>query len=100
MNHVQQESLHNALTNGSMINYSTIFSGFADKGIGDIKPRENIFTFHAWKALGRSVKKGEHGVKIITWVPMSKKTVEGTEAFKTPRNVTVFHISQTELIGA
>jgi hypothetical protein len=40
------------------------------KGIpeSEIKPRENVFTFHAWKALDRSVKRGEHGVKVVTFI--------------------------------
>ena len=94
----QDEALLNATNNVSMINYSTIFSGFAEKGIDDVQPRVNVFTFNAWKALGRSVKKGEHGVKLITWVAMSKKTDEGKDSFKRPRSVSVFHISQTEII--
>jgi antirestriction protein ArdC len=77
------------------------------KGIAeaDIKPRENVFTFHAWKALGRYVRKGEHGVKVCTYAPIERKekdpetgaerTVEG----KRPWMATVFHISQTEAIG-
>ncbi|MBM3835942.1 MAG: hypothetical protein FJ403_22295 [Verrucomicrobia bacterium] len=38
------------------------------KGIPEdqIKSRENVFTFKAWNAQGRKVKKGEHGVKIHT----------------------------------
>ncbi|CAB4171388.1 Domain of unknown function DUF1738 [uncultured Caudovirales phage] len=99
---LQQEALNRATQSPSMANYAAIFNGFAEKGIAqsDILPRENVFTFNAWKALGRSVRKGEHGVKVCTWVEMSKKNDAG-EALpigRKPRMTTVFHISQTEAI--
>jgi hypothetical protein len=75
-----------------MGNYLPIFEGFMEKGIpsDDIKPRENVFTFNAWKALNRVVKRGEKGVKITTFIPDPEKG-------KTyPKTTTVFHISQTE----
>ncbi len=94
----QSEALDRARNNISTANYAAIFSGFAAKGIPGqmIEPRVNVFTFHAWKALGRQVRKGEHGVKVVTWVPMTKKNEAGdTEAsFRSPKTTTVFHISQ------
>src|SRR5260221_14524652 len=66
------------------------------------KPRENVFTFHAWKALGRSVKKGEHGVKVVTFIERSaneRDPATGEEkavSYRQPHVTTVFHISQTE----
>lgn len=101
---MSQEALGRAASGQSVANYSFIFEGFMAKGIAieDIRPRENVFTFWAWKALGRQVKKGEHGVKACTWIPVSKKDAESGEAdsFKMPRSVTVFHISQTEEVRA
>lgn len=100
---IAQEALSHALQSQSVMNYAAIFSGFAEKGISesDIKPRENVFTFHAWKALGRSVRKGEHGVKVCTWVPMTKKDDNGEAQSigRKPRMTTVFHVSQTDLIA-
>ena len=104
MNHseIAQQALSNARNNESMANYAAIFHGFTSKGIpeSEIKPRENVFTFHAWKALGRTVCKGEHGVKVCTYVPMTKKADDGTvsDIGRKPRMTTVFHISQTKLI--
>ena len=102
-NAAAQEALHNALTSPSMANYGAIFEGFQAKGIpfDEIKPRENVFTFHAWKALGRSVRKGEHGVKVCTWIPMSKKDENGEAQpiGRKPRMTTVFHVSQTDATG-
>jgi hypothetical protein len=63
---------------------------------------ENVFTFHAWKALGRSVKKGEHGVKVVTFIEASARDTseageETVRTYRKPHSTTVFHISQTEL---
>lgn len=102
MSEIQQEALQRAVSSPSMANYAAIFTGFAEKGIpaDDIKPRENVFTFHAWKALGRVVRKGEHGVKVCTWVEMSKKDDTGNAQpiGRKPRMTTVFHVSQTDAI--
>jgi hypothetical protein len=102
---MQAEALANARAGQTMTNYPTIFAGFIEKGIveDDIRPRENVFTFHAWKALGRSVKKGEHGVKVVTFIDCAGRvdidSVTGEEkqtSYRRPHTTTVFHISQTE----
>jgi len=107
---IEKEALANATGHESMVNYPAIFNGFAEKGIAedDIEPRVNVFTYNAWRALGRQVRKGEHGVKILTWISIStsiKKEVENTETGeketktgRRPKTTTVFHISQTDLI--
>jgi len=71
--HISQsrlESLKRAVHGQSFSNFPAIFQGFAAKGIpeSEIKPRENVFTFQAWKALGRVVRRGEHGVKVATFM--------------------------------
>ena len=100
---IQQQALTNATTQNSESNYDAIFEGFIEKGISeeDIIPRENVFTYNAWKALSRQVKKGEHGVKITTWIPCKKKDKKTgkEEKFMRPKNTTVFHISQTQTIN-
>lgn len=96
---IQTEALNRARGGQSMGNYATIFAGFAAKGIAadDIKPRENVLTFHAWKALGRVVKKGEHGVKVCTFVNAARDDDSGkTKPIRKMKAATVFHISQTE----
>ena len=103
---IQTEALSRAQAGQSFTNYPAIIRGFTDRGIpeNDILPRENVFTFHAWKALGRVVKKGEHGVKVCTYVPMTKKTTgdDGTETVEQigskPRTAFVFHVSQTKAL--
>jgi hypothetical protein len=97
---IQTEALAKAVQGNSVANYAAIFEGFAEKGIAedDILPRENVFTFNAWKALGRVVKKGEHGVKILTVVTRASKDKHSGEEVvkKLPKTTTVFHVSQTE----
>src|SRR5579862_5703501 len=80
---IQQESLTRAVAGQSFSNWPAIIQGFAAKGIpvDDIRPRENVFTYHAWRALGRQVRRGEHGVKVVTFVAVkdskSKEDVDG-----------------------
>jgi antirestriction protein ArdC len=101
---MQAEALANARAGQSVMNYAAIYEGFTAKGIAgdDIKPRENVFTFHAWKALGRSVKRGEHGIKVVTFIDCSateRDPTTGEEksvSYRRPHTTTVFHISQTE----
>lgn len=105
---IQTQALQNALSDRSAANYETIFEEFAQRGIPveEISPRENVFTYHAWLALGRQVRGGEKGVKIFSMKPSSKRGAgdepagaEGAEEGK-PRMVPVaayvFHISQTD----
>jgi len=103
---IQSEALARA-TNplGSWSNFGTIISGFSAKGVpvDTILPRENVFTFNAWKALGRHVRKGEHGVKVCTFRhdQVEEQKADGTKEIKNvsrPWFATVFHISQTEPI--
>lgn len=103
---IAHESLSRAVSGNSTANYHPIIEGFMSRGIAvdDIKPRENVFTYNAWRALGRQVRRGEHGVKATTFVPVKgkKATTEtpGKDGFKMPRTVTVFHVSQTDEIRA
>ncbi len=103
---IQNEALTRAVTGQSGRNYSAIFRGFTSRGIpeDEINPRENVFTYQAWRALGRQVRKGEHGIKICTFIPMDSKETDpdtGEVKIKTssrPRTTTVFHVSQTDEI--
>jgi antirestriction protein ArdC len=107
------EALTRACTGQTLSNYPAIFQGFMAMGIpeSDIRPRENVFTYEAWKALGRHVRKGQHGVKVVTFITTESgksnetqtETLDGMEAqqqknakHSRPWTTTVFHISQTE----
>jgi antirestriction protein ArdC len=99
---MQDEALARAVQSQAMTNLPTIYQAFMERGIpeSEIRPRENVFTFHAWKALGRSVRRGEHGVRIVTWVPVPARLNEdGTEKYaagKRAKTAYVFHVSQTD----
>jgi antirestriction protein ArdC len=104
---IQQEALSRASNPiGSLTNYPEIIRGFTARGIpeAEILPRQNVFTYQAWRALGRQVRRGEHGVKVITYVPTTEKTgeidpetgIEKTRGGKRPWTATVFHVSQTD----
>jgi antirestriction protein ArdC len=99
---IQAEAYERATTGQSMANYHAIIEGFAAMGIApdDIKPRENVLTFNAWRALGRHVRKGEHGVRVLTYVEKVQgsddETGDKSRRFRFPKATTVFHISQTD----
>jgi hypothetical protein len=101
----QREALMRAVSGQTMSNYPAIFHGFIAKGIpeSEIKPRENVFTFEAWKALGRYVRKGEHGVKVVTFIETKSKELDRDtgepKIIRRPWTTTVFHVSQTEAIA-
>ena len=97
------QALRNATSGQSFMNYEGIYSGFQAMGIpaDDIKPRVNVFTFNAWKALGRYVREGQQGVKVCTFVPAERTEKETGEVrrFRLPRQTTVFHLSPTNDIN-
>ena len=89
---LQREALQRARMNQSLANYGAIISGFSERGLTDIRPRENVFTYQAWQALGRQVRKGEKGIPVQTWIVIEKNG----ERVTVPKTTTVFHISQTD----
>jgi hypothetical protein len=106
---IQQEALSRAVGGQTLSNWPAILAGFIAKGIPeqDIRPRENVFTYNAWRALGRQVRRGEHGVKVTTFIPVRDKESPqdgGEEQTSRPRRTsrpwtaTVFHVSQTDPI--
>ena len=98
----RREALTRAVSGQTTSNYPAIFQGFLAKGIpeSEIRPRENVFTFDAWKALGRYVRKGEHGVRVVTFIETKSKEIDQDtgepKMIRRPWTTTVFHISQTE----
>lgn len=96
------EALSRAISGQSVANYAQIYQGFMARGIpeSEIKPRENVFTYDAWRALGRQVRRGEHGISVFTFIECAKKDEETGEekAYRRPWRTRVFHISQTDPI--
>ena len=95
MDKKQSDARDRARSSQSMANYGQIMQGLIEKGINpdDIAFRENVLTFDAWRALGRTVRMGEKGVRCLTWIPIEDDT--GAKKAR-PRAAYVFHISQTE----
>ena len=58
----------------------------------DCQPYTDTFTYNRWKAQGMQVQKGEHGIKLMTYIPVTKETDDGkTEVTHTrPWSTTVF----------
>ena len=86
-------------------NIATVYSAFMDRGIpeAEILPGENVLTFRAWRALGRCVCKGQHGVRLLTYVERDRKVErdgkETTERVTFPKSTHVLHVSQTKPLG-
>ena len=98
---MQRAALDRASSGNSTMNYEPIYAGFTARGIplDEIQPRENVFTYNAWQALGRQVRKGEHGVRVTTWIITAKEQPDGTtKTNRFPTHSTVFHVSQTDPI--
>jgi hypothetical protein len=100
---IRAEALARAQGGQSWVNFPAIMAGFTEKGIPeqDILPRENVLTFQAWKALGRHVRRGEHGVRVVTWITTDERRDAQTgelirQAGRRPWTAVVFHVSQTE----
>ena len=89
----------------SVRNDIEVIAAFVARGIpaADVQPRQNVFTFRAWRALGRYVKRGEHGVKLTVWYPIDQADRDKTTGEKIGTKTTrlrcvaavVFHVSQT-----
>ena len=77
------ESLNRARTQSCPENEAFVVHHFVARGIpaDQITPRENVLTFNAWRALGRTVRKGERGCKLGVWVP-----IKGKDKIAPPRN--------------
>src|SRR5437763_7395008 len=106
---MQKEALTRAASEQSLSNWPAIIAGFTAKGIpeSDIRPRENVFTYHAWRALGRQVRRGEPGVKVVTFITTERGDAAPADETdndtakperrrgRRPWAATGFHVSQT-----
>ena len=71
---------------------------WGDKAVEDYDPEENCFTYNKWKRLGYQVKKGEKGLRSITYIKLmkvDKKTKKEEEVLR-PRTVVLFYKLQVE----
>ena len=89
-----QQAYLRAVSGQSLTNEARVVAGFCERGIPEreIIPRVNVFTYGAWQSnkLRRQVRKGEKGVKVVTFFE-DKKTKQ-----KRIKSAHVFHVSQTD----
>lgn len=65
------------------------------------QPYIDTFTFVRWKAQGRFVRRGERGIRVAGFRPITKIDDFGDEViYKIPQTRTVFCRCQTEVSGA
>lgn len=91
----REESLSRAIGTLQSQNDSVVEMHYAAQGIV-ATPRVDTFTYNAWQALGRQVRKGEHGCRLTVWIHPA--ATEGKESKPFPKSTTVFHVSQTDPI--
>ena len=107
---LESEALSRATLGQSFANWPAIIAGFVERGIpeSEIKPRENVLTFHAWRARGRTVRRGEHGVRVLSYVEYQRKDKDAEPGESSSRDhigrrpisAYVFHVSQTDPLTA
>jgi len=91
-----EESLSRAIGTIQSQNDSVVEAHYAALGI-HATARTDVFTYNAWRALGRQVRKGEHGCRLTVWIhPTSTDPAKVNKPF--PKATTVFHVSQTDPI--
>ena len=69
---------------------------FGDEEVANYDPRQNCFTYQEWKRRGFQVRKGEQGLKSITFV---EKKEHGEVVAKYPKDVTLFYQLQVDPIN-
>ena len=93
---MQTAALGRAREGRTCTNDLLIIAAYAAKGI-DAHPRLDVFTFNAWKALHRHVRRSEHGVHVLTYAHKETIKPDGTtEEHSFPTSAVVFHVSQTD----
>ncbi|RIE17699.1 ArdC family protein [Candidatus Cryosericum septentrionale] len=93
---MQTAALGRAREGRTCTNDLLIIAAYAAKGI-DAHPRIDVFTFNAWKALHRHVRKGEHGIHVAIYAHKDTVKSDGTtEEQSFPVSAVVFHVTQTD----
>ena len=90
-----RQALDRAREGFSPANEAIVRAAFAGRGIADAQPRVNCLTYRAWRAAGRQVRRGEHGVRITTYAPITEPDTDKVIG-RRPVSAVVFHVSQTD----
>jgi len=64
------------------------------------EPYKQFFTYQRWLAQGFQVQKGEHGIRLTSWIAITKKDADGNEVVtgRRPKGYTVFCKCQVKAI--
>ena len=87
-----------------MVNIATVLQEFASRGIfqSDTTPATILLPYHAWAALNRHVRKGQHGLRVTTITPTKLSTRDPISGHIITRHSwrfaagAAFHLSQTQ----
>ena len=99
---IAKEALERAVNGNSPANDAIVIGAFTKRGLPlcEIKPRVNVFTYFAWIAKGRQVKKGEKAVRVNVVIDLPAELDENGKvtrlAHPVRRTACVFHVSQTK----
>lgn len=93
---LQTAALERAREGKTCANDLFLVAAYAARCI-DAHPRVDVFTYNAWRALHRHVRKGEHGIRITTYTHTEALRPDGTADEQSfPVSAVVFHASQTD----
>lgn len=104
MEQVQEKEIESSVWKGSSYTAGTTAKEIEKRwGIEESKkyqPAQNCFTYKGWRERGYQVKKGEKGIKSITFIKGTKKDKKTgkIEDASYPKNVTLFYYLQVEKI--
>ena len=82
----------------STANFQIVALAAAARGCS-CEPYVDWFTYRRWQAQGFQVQRGQHGVKLTTWIPVIDKET-GEQTGKRPRTASVFCRCQVKPIEA
>lgn len=89
---------------GSKVNFQTCYSYIAErwgnKEAESYNPYENCFTLKKWNELGYRVIKGEHAIKCLNYIPITKINEKGEDeqVGVYPKTVNLFYILQVRKV--
>ena len=93
----------------SVANAAAVAASIAARGC-QCRPYEDVFTFARWRAQGRVVRRGEHGLRLVTYVTVLERVDQNGETadgandqprgYRMPRPTFVFCRCQTDELGA
>ena len=85
---------------GKSMAHAMILAGAAQDNGCSCQAYQDWFTYRRWQAQGMQVQKGEHGVKLTTWVTFEREDSQGkVTVHKRPKGTTVFCRCQVAPVG-